>query len=147
MWNNDKSLTLSILSVRIFFIIAIIFCLGGYPIANQYVTYIHRPDILVTLLITGYICLILAFFIFIELHQLLMNIKLNRVFNKQNIAILRKISWLCMCIAIVTCCAIFQYPSFLLVSIVFAFISLILRVVKNVMSEATRLKQENDFTI
>ena len=147
MWNSDKSLVLSIICVKIFFIIGIIFCIGGYPITKQYVAYIEQPNTFYTILIAGYLCLLIAFFIFSILHKLLKNIQRDMVFCDENIQYLRKLSWLCMAVALVSIVSSIGYIAFLLVSIVFAFIALILRVVKNVMAEATLLKQENDFTI
>ncbi|MEG0735363.1 MAG: hypothetical protein RR441_00745 [Longicatena sp.] len=67
MWNSDKSLTLSILCVKIFFIIGIIFCIGGYPFTKAYVDYVQKPNAFYTILITGYVCLFLAFFIFAQI--------------------------------------------------------------------------------
>lgn len=147
MWNSDRSLTLSIICVRIFILIGIVFLFAGYPIAKMYVDYIHQKEALYPILIAGYICLILAFFMFYELLKLLKNIRHEEVFIPQNIACLRTLSWLCMAVAIVTFTAVLGYVPFLLVAVVFAFIALILRVVKNVMAQAMLLKQENDFTI
>ena len=147
MWTNDKSLKLSILSVKLFFVVGIVFAFAGVPIAKMYLTYIQRREALLTLLITGYICLLIAFFIFTSLYKLLCNIQQEQVFCDENITYLRKLSWLCFMVALITCIASIGFPSFLLVAIVFAFIALILRVVKNVMAQATLIKQENDFTI
>ncbi|MGX8835617.1 DUF2975 domain-containing protein [Amedibacillus sp. YH-ame6] len=147
MWNSDKSLTLSILCVKIFFIIGIIFCIGGYPFTKAYIDYVQKPNAFYTILITGYVCLFLAFFIFALLHKLLKNIQNDVVFEEENTRHLRRLSWLCMGVAIVCAISSIGYIAFFLVSIAFAFIALILRVVKNVISEATLLKQENDFTI
>lgn len=147
MWNADKSLTLSIISVKLFFMIGFIFLFAGYPITKLYVDYIHQPHALITILIAGYLCLLNAFFIFYYLLKLLNNIQKDAVFIPQNIACLRKISWLCMSVALICAIATIGYIPFLLVAMAFAFIALILRVVKNVIAQATIIKQENDFTI
>lgn len=147
MWNRDKSLQLSIISVKLFIAIGVVFLIGGYPITNSYVAYIHQTGPFYTILITGYICLLFAFFIFHYLLKLLTNIKHDQVFIEANEQYLRKISWLCMSVAFVCLLASFGYVTFVLVAIVFAFIALILRVVKNVIAQAIILKSENDFTI
>ena len=40
-----------------------------------------------------------------------------------------------------------KYMPFIMVSVTFAFIALIVRVVKNVMEQAIFIKEENDYTI
>lgn len=147
MWNADKSLMLSIISVKLFFVIGIIFFIAGYPIASAYVEYIHQPSTFYPILITGYLCLALAFFILRHLYKLLNNIRQDQIFTNINIAILRSISWECMAVACICAIASIGYMSFLLVSIVFAFIALIIRVVKNVIAQAKLMKEENDYTI
>lgn len=147
MWNNNKSLSLSILSVRLFFIVWIIFCVGGYPITQMYVEFVNHPELFLPILITLYACLGLSIFTLYYLHQLLVNIKKDIVFEDVNVRALRIISWLCMAIGVVTCISAFFYIQFLLVSASFAFIALIVRIVKNVVAQAIYIKQENDYTI
>lgn len=147
MWNADKSLLLSIISVRIFTIIGAVFLFGGVPIAHAYVDYIHLPQAYTTVLITGYLSLFAAFFIFYDLLKLLKNIRNDHVFCEDNIRCLRHISWLCMGVGVITAIASVRFITFILVAIAFAFIALIIRVVKNVMAQAVLIKAENDFTI
>lgn len=147
MWNKDRSIQFSILAVRIFFILWLAFIIFGYFIVNAYVNYNAIPNAFNVILITLYLCLFIVIFLLIELHKLLYNIQTNKVFVSDNVLCLRKISWFCLVIGCITLIATFGYVPFILVGIVFTFISLIVRVVKNVMEEAIVLKEENDYTI
>lgn len=147
MWNQDQSLKLSILSVRLFLLTWIIFVFGGYWITQSYLAFVHHEELLVNMLLTLYIWLTLAFFVLYYLHQLLVNIQHNIVFVQQNVAALRIISWLCMMIGIVGAVSSLYYLQFLLVGAAFAFIALIVRIVKNVIAEAILIKEENEYTI
>lgn len=147
MWNKDRSIQLSILSVRLFFVLWLAFIIFGYFIVKAYVNYNAIPNAFNVILITLYACLIIVIFLINELHKLLCNIKVNKVFISSNIVCLRKISWLCFAIGCITLIATFGYVPFVLVGVVFTFISLIVRVVKNVIEEAIVLKEENDYTI
>lgn len=147
LWNKDYSLQLSIWSVRIFFILWLIFLLGGYFITDIYVTYNVIKEVFYVILITLYCCLGVAIFLLNELHKLLINIQLGKVFISDNVVCLRKISWFCIAVGVITLLASIGYIPFILVAITFIFIALIVRVVKNVIEEAIMIKEENDFTI
>lgn len=147
MWNRDKSLKLSILSVRIFFIIWLILVFGGYYIAHAYVEYTGAPNLIIPILPALYICLIPAFFILYHLHQVLMNIRNDQVFIYQNARGLRIISWACITIAIITVVAAFGYLPFLFLAVAFGFFALLIRIIKNIITQAIEIKTENDYTI
>ena len=81
------------------------------------------------------------------LNRLLSRIHKGEFFSEANIFSLRLISWCSFCVAIVTLLAGLFYLSFLLVAVAFAFIGLIVRVVKNVFEQALAIKEENDLTV
>jgi hypothetical protein len=81
------------------------------------------------------------------LHILLSNIKKEKVFIAGNVKLLRTISWCCFAAAFVMVFAAKYYLLLGLTAVAIAFIGLILRVVKNVIEEAVRIKTENDLTI
>ena len=60
---------------------------------------------------------------------------------------IRTISWCCFGVAALAAGCTYYYHILALVAAFGAFTGLILRVVKNVFSEAVRIKSENDFTI
>ena len=98
-------------------------------------------------MIIMYICDALGMWAIVELHILLHNITLNKIFVSQNTSYLRGISWACM---LAGCAfAVMGLWRFLAVLPAFAAImfGLIMRVLKNVFEEAVEIKSENDFTI
>lgn len=147
MWNKDHSLQLSLWAIRIFFVLWICFCAFGYFIVKAYVAYNHVYEAFEAILITLYLCLAVAIFLLFDLYKLLTNIKQDQIFIYDNVNCLRRISWLCIIVGIITLVSTIQYMPFILVSITFAFIALIVRVVKNVIEQAIFIKEENDFTI
>lgn len=147
MWNKDHSLQLSLWAIRIFFVLWIGFCVFGYFIVKAYVAYNHVYEALEAILITLYLCLAAAIFLLFDLYKLLTNIKHEKIFIHDNVDCLRRISWLCLMVGVITLISTLQYPPFILVSVSFAFIALIVRVVKNVIEQAISIKEENDFTI
>ncbi|MCR5807548.1 MAG: DUF2975 domain-containing protein [Oscillospiraceae bacterium] len=104
-------------------------------------------DIYVPLLITFYICAAAGFCILFILDRLVGNISKGDVFTDENVKFLRRLSYLCLFIALVA--LIFSYFRFLSLIITFSalFFALLLRVIKNCFEEAVRLKEENDYTI
>lgn len=148
MWNESKSLTLSIFCTRLFFLLlaaGVIFApqivawyFGNSQAAQQY----H-----LAFRITIYCCAALGFPLLLCLHRLLRNIRAQRVFVQGNAKLLRAISWLCIAVGLVALCSSFYYMSFLLVAAAAAFCGLIVRVVKNVFEQAIEIKTENDYTI
>lgn len=147
MWNHDRSLLLSLFAVRIFFIAWLIAFIGGYYIVEAYVSYLNQKELFLAVLLPAYGCLIFGFFILIHLHRLLTHIKDNQVFCTSNVQDLRKISWLCIIIALISLIAVLWYLPFFIVSVAFAFIGLIVRIIKNIIAEAIIIKEENDYTI
>ena len=83
----------------------------------------------------------------ISLLRLLHNIRARQVFTKRNVALLRLLSWCFVFTALVCLAAAYWYPTMAALFVAAGFLAVILRVVKNVMAEATRLREESDLTI
>lgn len=99
-------------------------------------------------MISFYVCCPMAIALVVCLIMLLTNIRKGVVFDEKNIKLLRMISWCCLLVAGITFAGTFIFfPPFFLVAVSAGFLGLILRVVKNVIAEACRIKQENDLTI
>ena len=94
-----------------------------------------------------YACCIPAMAALLCLHKLLTNIKNEIVFVTGNVKLLRIISWCCFATAAILVFAVKYYLLFGVMGVMFGFIGLITRVVKNVIEEAVRLKAENELTI
>lgn len=81
------------------------------------------------------------------LFRLLININKGIVFDDSNVKMLTILSWLCLYVGFLSGFATRWYIPFIIVSISALFIGLIVRVVRNIISEAIILKDENDLTI
>jgi hypothetical protein len=88
--------------------------------------------------------ILLAFY---GLHKMLSNIQQGLIFSVQNTASLRLVSWACFFAAIFLLIAAFKWPVLIFASGVIGFLGLFVRVIKNMLSEAIAIKEENDFTI
>ena len=96
----------------------------------------------------AYVSLVLIVVIDVLLFVLLLRVKASKVFTSESVALIRGVSWGCYLVAAVFC-GLAYYFTFvaLVIAFVTAFLGLCLRVVKNVIEEATEIKSENDLTV
>ena len=94
-----------------------------------------------------YFILAVGFVISLLLWFLLDNIRKGNVFEDANVTLLRLLSWCCITEAVIFLAFAWYFFISLLVAFGCLFMAVILRVVKNVMEEATSIKRENDYTI
>lgn len=83
----------------------------------------------------------------IILFRLLININKGIVFDEKNVKMLSVLSWLCLYVGFLSGFATRWYIPFVVVSVSALFIGLIVRVVRNIISEAIEIKDENDLTV
>lgn len=81
------------------------------------------------------------------LFRLLININREVVFDVRNTRMLTVLSWLCLYVGFLSGFAVRWYIPFVIVSVSALFIGLIVRVVRNIISQAIIIKDENDLTI
>ena len=55
--------------------------------------------------------------------------------------------WDCGAVSLITLACTWLYPPLLFVTLIMAFLCLVVAVVSNIMAAATRLREENDLTI
>ena len=79
--------------------------------------------------------------------KLLLLVKKRQVFTDKAVSCLRTISWCCFIEAGLLLLGVIYYYVVPILAFIVFFLGLVLRVVKNVIEEATALKAENDFTI
>lgn len=126
-------------------------------ILHLYVQMVHMPQaaspsslpdqIPLFLWIAVYLGIAIAYAADGAMLMLLHRIRHDQVFTAPNVACLRLLSWCCFGEAgCFFCLGVYFRFSFAVAFAAF-FIGVALRVVKNVMEEATALKTENDFTI
>ncbi len=153
MWTQDKSLNLSILLVRILFILIIILACCVPIMVHWYdITYPNGigmidGSIFLPLSICLYLTAICGEICLYHLGKLLENIKNSIVFKKTNCQHLRVISWCCILTAIPFFVFGFWRSLSFIVALAAGFFGLILRVLKNVFVGAVELQEENDYTI
>jgi len=105
-------------------------------------------DLLLGNLLTAfYICCPAGWIAIVSLIRLLHNIRKDKIFTRQNVKMLRIISWCFAFTALASVYATYIYYPCALIFAAASFLFLILRVVKNVMEQATLLREENDLTI
>lgn len=146
MWNRKNSVVLSLWACYIFGLIltiaVAIFLFGDVGTVEQNLVFN-----------LGFLAS--ATFVYFALYgliRLLLNIRKDKVFVRENVTYLRRISWDCFGVAAVAIVGGFLYHDlpitfFWLMAFIAAAIGLVLRVVKNVMEAAVELKAENDLTV
>ena len=155
MWNKEKSTTLSLAVCYAFtaLLTAALF-LGPWAIGMWFQLYRgwEAGSEGLGQLVKAFNCCFYpsAPFGFVTLYsliKLLLNIRKGDIFIISNVRYLRRISWCCFAVAIITAVGGVFYLPFFCIAIAAAFIGLLLRVVKNVMENAVELKAENELTI
>ena len=150
MKNENRSLTLSLILTKLL--------LGGLVATAIVAPYICRiyentmnirnePSVFVPMLIAVYLGLVAVFPAVFALHKLLSNIKGKSVFVRQNVQILRLISYCSFGVGIVFAgFGVYRSIAFA-IAVAALFFGLIMRVLKNVFAAAVTLKEESDLTI
>ena len=149
------SITISIAASIAFFVlcVALAFYMPGF--ANLMIQAVNEIGIACVeganeLIVLGlaYVGLVFITLIDILLFMLLLRVREGKVFTTESVGLIRGISWGCYLVAAVFV-GLSVYFVFvgLLVAFVVAFLGLVLRVVKNVIEEATEIKAENDMTV
>ena len=155
MWNSKRSATLSIvvcfafvlvLTAGLFFgplaVRTWLCSYRGFEPGGEALSYMIR-----LFSICFYPSAVFAYITLYSLLRLLFNIKKQEIFIFQNVSYLRRISWCCFAVALITLVGGIFYLPFLFVAIAAAFVGLMLRIVKNVMQNAVEIKAENELTI
>ncbi|MBR3843926.1 MAG: DUF2975 domain-containing protein [Clostridia bacterium] len=155
MWNRDRSVTLSI--VVCFIVVAILtIALFVGPWAIQLWFHLYRgwninsfamAKMLILFAACFYPCSVFGYLSLYSLLRLLFNIKQENIFIRQNVKYLRRISWCCFIVAIITLIGGVFYIPYLFVAMAAGFVGLMLRIVKNILQSAVEIREENELTI
>ena len=123
-------------------------------IVEHYITYLNTAYMkrYIPALIVIYSAMVPVCVADVLLIRLLGRVRAAQVFTPSAVALLRGISWCCFaeCLILATVGTLLFAPFapiITAVAAVAAFLGIVLRVVKNVIEEATAIKSENDFTI
>ena len=153
--SNKFSINLSI-AISVLFFIA---CIAGLFIMPVLVPMLidtpdnigNRGDIteIGRVLVMAVSYLILAVFIFADvlMFRLLQRVKNGFVFTEQSVSLIRGVSWCCFAVCLLFAFLGLYFQLSFIVAFLGVFLGVCLRVVKNVIAEATEIKNENDLTV
>jgi O-antigen/teichoic acid export membrane protein len=99
------------------------------------------------ILADAYAMLTIAYLAVALLYLLVRTILRGEVFGKKTVRLLAAVSWCCFAEGALVVLLTVWFQLAAVVALAACFVGLCLRVVKNVIEEATRIKAENDFTI
>lgn len=136
MWNHSKSLLLTAWWIRIALVLWLVIALAlpftGWNTAMLVMFYLVFVPVLLALY---------------GLHKMLHNIQNGIVFSAENTSALRLVSWACFFAAVFFLIGACIWPVLIFAAGVTGFLGLFARVIKNMLTEAIIIKEENDFTI
>lgn len=99
------------------------------------------------ILIAFYICAVITGVALWKMDQLLRNILQDNVFIRKNVRHIRCIQWCCALVSLVCLPACFFYLPLVFMTVIMAFLSLVISVVVKTMEAAVAIREENDLTI
>ena len=82
-----------------------------------------------------------------HMDRLLRNILRADLFSWENVSHIRMVRWCCFGVSLVCLGAAFGFPSMFFLSLIMAFLALVITVVGQVMKAAVELREENDLTV
>ncbi len=147
MKNKNRTLTLSLAFTTIFAIALVILTLGAPWIVEFLCKFFHRDYLTKFLTVVTYLAVPAGWGAIIILYKILINVDNGNVFEEENVKYLSILSWLCIYVGILSGFASPKFAMFIIVSISALFIGLIVRVVRNIISKAIEIKEENDMTV
>ena len=140
-------LAYAVLVMLMFFGVALPFLMDYSPIMLEIKGYFaeHNGETvfwcwIYALLVSGIVCCG-------ALVMLLTRVRKGLVFSEKTVSIIRFLSYGCFFIAAICLAVVYYLHSAYLLTVAAGFLGLCLRVVKNVLSEATVIKTENDYTV
>ncbi len=147
-WTKDRSIGLSIVFVYVFAVLLLAADIAAPFLLNWSNRLIPSDPSHGTLaLITLYSASVFAWICLVLLRQLLQNLRRSEVFTRENIRLLRGISWCCAAVAFVFLISMLYFIPYFVVAAAAAFMMLIVRIVKNIFQQAADMKSDLDLTI
>lgn len=94
-----------------------------------------------------YCCVVIIGWALWNMESLLRAILAEKVFVRKNVRAIRHIQWCCGIVALITAVTCFAYLPLIFLTIIMAFLCLVVSVVASVMDAAVTIREENDLTI
>ena len=82
-----------------------------------------------------------------HMDKLLRNILRAELFTTENVSHIRYVRWCCLAVSLICLGAAFGFPSMIFLSVIMAFLGLVVTVVGQVMKAAVEIREENDLTV
>lgn len=151
-WDDHKSITLTRYVVALAIVGSAVMTVSGPWLVHWLMTthelYHKGPAVQGALLVLGYLCAALAFWMLYNLYRFLQRLEQGQVFVPQTVQALRRISWCCTWAAVLCLPAgIWIYLPFVFLAVAAGFMALLVLVLKNAFEQAVRMKDELDYTI
>ena len=146
--NKNNSIFLSQVCVILFALLLLTMDVGGWWLAKWFVAVrgmsaeTHKY-----LLCSLYACSPAAWAALWGLWRLLCNLKDNRVFEAENVRIMRIISDACVAAAVICLVSSTYYLAFLVLALASVFMALIVRIVRSAFRLAIEMRKDLDLTI
>ena len=148
--SKNASVTVSIVLTALFcaVLLSAAFILPGFVrlIASAALRPLGPQDGIVVL-VSGYLILLFALLAAVMLIRLLLLVRSGNVFTPGSVSLIRGVSWCAFVIGLVFLIMSWYYLVALVLAFTAVLLGLCLRVVKNVIEEATAIKFENDLTV
>ena len=148
--SKNASVSVSLVLTGLFFavLIACLFIMPGFirlilPLSPRAV--MTGDTVLITAV--GYCVVLLAMLADYLLFRLLLLVREGEVFTARAVSLIRGVSWCAIAISLLFLLATSYFLIALALAFTAALLGLCLRVVKNVIEEATAIKAENDLTV
>ena len=147
-WNENKSVRLSQVCVVVFAALLLLLDVFCYAAVTWFIRLRGMPwQTGILMMITIYLCSVFGWVLLWKLWRLLRNIRSQVVFDAENVALLRTVSWCCVGAGGICLASSVYYLPFSAVAIAAGFMALIVRIVKNVFEQAILMKDDLDLTI
>lgn len=101
----------------------------------------------IIVLVVAYVILAICMLADIMIFMLLKRVRDGKVFSEKSVCLIRYISWCCFLIGLLFIVPGYYFTLAFVVAFAAMFLGLCVRVVKNVIEEATEIKSENDLTV
>ena len=149
MWNGEKSIALSKVSILLFLLLLAAAAISAPWLTCWFVDFSQAglQGMAAYFMATIYGGFLPAAYLLYSLLALLRRIELGQVFVPQNAELLRRISWSCFLGAVIALISAFYYYPWFFIAVSAAFMGLIVRILKNVFAQAVQLKEEADYIV
>lgn len=99
------------------------------------------------LMVVYYLGTVFAYVILINMIKLLNNLKIDKVFIKDNTKLMKNMSLACIAIFVICFIGMLAWPSILFIGVIGLFMGLVVQSVTVVMDKAIDMRDELDFTV